>query len=74
MTTTVLLVRHGQTYSNVTGYYMGWSDEGLNEVGYTSPLRRARVTAAILAEPHNPAETRAGGKSESTNFERDFSD
>ena len=71
MTTTVLLVRHGQTSSNVTGFYMGWSDEDLNEVGYTqarslssrlaslpiasvytSPLRRAYTTAAILAEPH----------------------
>ncbi len=71
MTTTVLLVRHGQTKSNVTGFYMGWSDEDLNDVGYTqvrclssrlaglpiasvytSPLRRAYNTAAILAEPH----------------------
>ena len=71
MTTTVLLVRHGQTNSNVTGFYMGWSDEDLDEVGhtqarrlssrlsswpiasvYTSPLRRAYTTAAILAEPH----------------------
>jgi len=34
MTTTVLLVRHGQTTSNVTGFYMGWSDEDLNDVGY----------------------------------------
>jgi broad specificity phosphatase PhoE len=71
MTTTILLVRHGQTNSNVTGFYMGWSDEDLNEAGYTqahhlssrltslpiasvytSPLRRAYTTAAILAEPH----------------------
>lgn len=71
MTTTILLVRHGQTNSNVTGFYMGWSDEDLDEVGhtqalrlssrlsgwpvasvYTSPLRRAYTTAAILAEPH----------------------
>ena len=71
MPTTVLLVRHGQTDSNVTGFYMGWSDEDLNEVGYTqvrslssrlaslpiasvytSPLRRAYTTAAILAETH----------------------
>jgi len=34
MTTTVLLARHGQTNSNVTGFFMGWSDEDLNEVGY----------------------------------------
>ncbi len=71
ITTTVLLVRHGQTNSNVTGFYMGRSDEDLDEVGYTqarrlssrlsgwpiasvytSPLRRAYTTAAILAEPH----------------------
>jgi broad specificity phosphatase PhoE len=71
MITTVFLVRHGQTGSNVTGFYMGWSAEDLNEVGYTqahrlslrlaglpiasvytSPLRRAYATAAILAGPH----------------------
>jgi broad specificity phosphatase PhoE len=71
MTTTILLVRHGQTDSNVTGFYMGWFDENLNEAGYTqahrlssrlaglpiasvytSPLRRAYITAAILAKPH----------------------
>lgn len=71
MTTTVLIVRHGQTESNTTGFYMGRSDEELTKVGYkqvrrlsfrlarlpiasvyTSPLRRAYATAAILAEPH----------------------
>lgn len=31
----ILLVRHGQTESNVNGFYMGRSDENLNEVGYT---------------------------------------
>lgn len=35
MTTTVLLARHGQTESNITGFYMGWSDEDINDVGYT---------------------------------------
>jgi len=69
--TTILLIRHGQTNANVAGFYMGWSDEDLNELGYTqarrlsarlaslpiasiytSPLRRAYTTAAILAEPH----------------------
>ena len=69
--TTILLVRHGQTNANATGFYTGWSDEDLNELGYTqarrlsarlasmpiasiytSPLRRAYTTAAILAEPH----------------------
>jgi len=71
MNTTIFLARHGQTDSNITGFYMGWSDEDLNEVGYvqarclasklaklpiasvyTSPLRRACTTAALLAEPH----------------------
>jgi len=71
MTTTVLLVRHGQTRSNVTRFYMGWLNENLDDVGYTqvrklsarvasfpiasvysSPLKRAYTTAAILTEPH----------------------
>ena len=39
MTTTVLLVRHGQTNSNVTGFYMGWSDEDLDELGHTQARR-----------------------------------
>jgi len=69
--TSIYLVRHGQTNSNITGFYMGWSNEDLDEIGYsqarrlssrltrlpvdsvyTSPLRRAYTTAAILAEPH----------------------
>ncbi len=45
MTTTVFLVRHGQTDSNVTGFYMGWSDEDLNDVGYT----QARSLCSRLA-------------------------
>ena len=32
-TTTILLVRHGQTHSNVSGRYMGWIDEDLSEEG-----------------------------------------
>ena len=35
MTTTVLLVRHGQTGSNINGFYMGWSNEDIDDVGYT---------------------------------------
>ena len=46
MTTTVLLVRHGQTRSNTTGFYMGWSDEDLNEVGYA----QARSLSSRLAD------------------------
>lgn len=34
MSTTVLLVRHGQTKSNITGYFMGWSNEDINDLGY----------------------------------------
>ncbi|MBU2536067.1 MAG: histidine phosphatase family protein [Chloroflexota bacterium] len=34
MSTTVLLVRHGQTESNITGYFMGWSNEDISELGY----------------------------------------
>lgn len=34
MTTTVLLIRHGQTRANISGFYMGRSDEDLNETGY----------------------------------------
>ena len=34
MTTTVFLVRHGQTKSNVTGFYMGWANEDLDDAGY----------------------------------------
>lgn len=71
MPTEIFLVRHGQTNANVDEYYMGWSDEDLNESGYrqayclssrlaclniaaiyTSPLKRARTTATIIAEPH----------------------
>lgn len=39
MTTTILLVRHGQTESNITGFFMGWSNEDLNEIGYTQARR-----------------------------------
>ena len=45
MNTTVLLTRHGQTYSNVTGFYVGWSNEDLNDVGYT----QARHLSSRLA-------------------------
>jgi broad specificity phosphatase PhoE len=45
MTTTVFLVRHGQANSNITGYYMGWSNEDLSEIGYT----QARSLSSRLA-------------------------
>jgi broad specificity phosphatase PhoE len=39
MTTTVLLVRHGQTNSNINNFYVGRSDEDLNEAGYDQASR-----------------------------------
>jgi len=47
MTTTILLVRHGQTNSNVTGFYMGWSDEDLNDAGYTQVRRLSSRLASL---------------------------
>jgi broad specificity phosphatase PhoE len=46
MSTTVLLVRHGQTESNITGYFMGWSNEDISEVGYA----QAHSISSRLAE------------------------
>ena len=46
--TTVLLARHGQTDSNINGFYMGWSNEGLNEAG----LAQARELAHRLSATH----------------------
>ena len=56
MTTTVLLVRHGQTTSNVTGFYMGWSNEDLDDVGYAqvrslSARLAGRPIAAVYPSP-----------------------
>ena len=64
MTTTVLLVRHGQTRSNVTGYYMGWSEEDLDEVGYAQvrklSFRLAGLSiASIFTSPLKRAYTTA---------------
>lgn len=41
MSTTVLLIRHGQTEANVSGYYMGRSNEDLNEDGHNQVLQLA---------------------------------
>ena len=43
--TSILLIRHGQTKSNITGFYMGRSNEDLTEVGYT----QARHLSSRLA-------------------------
>ena len=47
MTTTVLLVRHGQTESNVKGFFMGWSNEDLNETGYAQARRLSSRLASL---------------------------
>ncbi len=64
MTTTLLLIRHGQTNSNVSGLYAGWSEENLNELGYIQAhrlsYRLARLSlAAIYTSPINRAYTTA---------------
>ncbi|HJX69750.1 MAG TPA: histidine phosphatase family protein [Dehalococcoidia bacterium] len=46
MDTTVLLVRHGQTLSNIAGRYMGWSDEGLSEEGMWQAKQLSRRLAS----------------------------
>ena len=49
MTTTILLVRHGQTNSNIDGYYMGRSDEDLNPEGYSQARKLSvRLTGAFI--------------------------
>jgi probable phosphoglycerate mutase len=47
MTTVVHLVRHGQTESNVTGYFMGASNEDISELGYRQVRSLARRLAAL---------------------------
>ncbi len=60
MTTTVLLVRHGQTRSNVTGFYMGWSNEDLDEVGYDQARKlSARLAGLPIASVYNSPLKRA---------------
>jgi probable phosphoglycerate mutase len=47
MATTVLLVRHAQTNSNLSGFYMGWSNEDLNDVGYKQARRLSSRLASL---------------------------
>ncbi|MDP6043124.1 MAG: histidine phosphatase family protein [Dehalococcoidales bacterium] len=55
MTTTVLLARHGQTESNIRGYFMGRLNEDLNGTGYNqarclaSRLARASITSVYTS-------------------------
>jgi broad specificity phosphatase PhoE len=64
MTTTLLLVRHGQTRANIDGLYSGWSDEDLDDVGYeqarrlSSRLAGSRV-GAVYTSPLRRAHTTA---------------
>jgi len=47
MTTIVFLVRHGQTRSNVTGFYMGWSNEDVDEIGHTQARKLSSRLASL---------------------------
>ena len=64
MITTVLAIRHGQTESNISGYYMGWSQEDLNQKGYeqvqllSERLRNTPIDA-IYTSPLKRARTTA---------------
>jgi len=65
MTTTIYLVRHGQTNSNVTGYYMGRSEEDLNDTGYAQVHRlSAKMESfsidAVYSSPLLRTQTTAG--------------
>ena len=65
MTTTIYLVRHGQTNSNVTGYYMGRSEEDLNNTGYAQAHHLSSRMAsfhldAVYASPLLRTQTTAG--------------
>lgn len=47
MATSVVLVRHGQTRSNATGFVMGWSEEDLDDTGYTQVRKLAFRLAGL---------------------------
>lgn len=56
MNTTLLVARHAQTLSNVTGRYMGWIDEDLSERGVWQAERLSqrlsqRPIAAVYSSP-----------------------
>ena len=65
MATTVLLVRHAQTNSNLSGFYMGWSNEDLNDVGYTQARRlSSRLASLPIASVYSSPLRRAYATSE----------
>ncbi len=79
MTTTLILVRHGQTRSNTTGYYMGWSDEDLNDVGHSQVQRlSSRLAnlpiASIYSSPHQRTRTTAAIVAKPHRLDVEFSD
>ena len=47
MTTRIILVRHGRTESNKTGFYMGHSSEDLNKTGYSQAQRLSAKLAKL---------------------------
>jgi len=56
MNTTLLLVRHAQTMSNVNGRYMGWIDEDLSDEGVRQAERLSerlndRPISAVFSSP-----------------------
>jgi len=56
MNTTLLVVRHAQTLSNITGRYMGWIDEDLSEEGVWQAERLSQrlsrwPIAAVYSSP-----------------------
>jgi len=60
MSTTILLVRHGQTDSNISNFYMGWSSEDLNEAGYNQASRlSSRLSSLPLRSVHTSPLRRA---------------
>jgi broad specificity phosphatase PhoE len=74
MITTLLLIRHGQTESNISGYYMGWSQEDLNQKGYEqAQLLSKRLTDttldAIYTSPLKRAHTTAEAVAKPHNIE-----
>ncbi len=60
MATTVYFVRHGQTDSNANGIFMGWSDEDLNELGYTQVrCLSSRIASVPITSIHTSPLKRA---------------
>lgn len=79
MTTTLILVRHGQTRSNTTGYHMGWSDEDLDDIGHSQvqslSSRLANLPiASIYSSPLQRTRTTAAIVAKPHRLDVEFSD